>query len=514
MGLTLKIENVTSLPDGGPLSVSVEGRRGLDIGRDPYLDWTLPDPGRFISGKHCEVRWHDGGYWLHDVSTNGTYLDGADSRLKEPHRLRHGERFAIGHYIIAASVVDEEAASRDAATAAGAPYDRLWDAPADAAAPIDPRELKPARSSRPVRPDFMDWAVAVPDPGSEPADWAAPAAPPPAVTRPRAADGPAAPPPTRPPQSPPPPSPPPSHPKSPGEPMDDGEAEGEAWAQGPQRPQPAAPEPAPLPQPRRQVWVSSAPSGPWAQPASAPSAAETAPAESPPGQQPQGQQPPPGQQPPQGQPPQGPPASAAPPAESGAAGAAAAADFVALFARAAGLPPDALKGRDPAELATELGELMRLVADNMKLLLEARSATKRLSRSSNQTVVQAIDNNPLKFAPGADEALRIMFGPPTRSYLDARRALAEGFGDLKRHQVNTFSAMQEALRLTLGEFDPNVIEDTAGPDRGLAALLGSRRARLWDIYLARWRTRTDNHADGLLKAFMDYFADCYDRGDR
>ena len=61
----------TSLPDGGPVTFELD-RRGIDIGRDPYLDWTLPDPERFISGKHCEIRYRDGGYWLHDVSTNGT----------------------------------------------------------------------------------------------------------------------------------------------------------------------------------------------------------------------------------------------------------------------------------------------------------------------------------------------------------------------------------------------------------------------------------------------------------
>ena len=112
MALTLKIENETSLPDGGPLSVSIQGKRGIDIGRDQYLDWTLPDPTRTISGKHCEVRWHDGAYWLHDISTNGTFLYGADSRLKEPHRLRNGDRFAIGHYIIVATVDDERTATR------------------------------------------------------------------------------------------------------------------------------------------------------------------------------------------------------------------------------------------------------------------------------------------------------------------------------------------------------------------------------------------------------------------
>jgi type VI secretion system protein ImpI len=103
-----------------------------------------------------------------------------------------------------------------------------------------------------------------------------------------------------------------------------------------------------------------------------------------------------------------------------------------------------------------------------------------------------------------------MFGPQTRSYLDARRALAQGFDDLKGHQVRTFSAMQHALRLMLGEFDPDVIENTTTSDRGLAAVVGSRKARLWDVYVARWQARTQSHVDGMLNAFMDYFADCYD----
>jgi type VI secretion system protein ImpI len=139
MTLTLHIENETILPDGGPLSVSVRGKRGLDIGRDPYLDWTLPDPSRFVSGRHCEVRWRDGGYWLHDISTNGTFMNGADSRLKAPHRLRNGDRFVIGQYVIAATL-DEEIAesSKDAPQQAATRDDDLWNAGPGAPDPIDP----------------------------------------------------------------------------------------------------------------------------------------------------------------------------------------------------------------------------------------------------------------------------------------------------------------------------------------------------------------------------------------
>src|SRR5438445_617649 len=60
MALTLRIENEAKLPDGGPVSITVTGRRSIDIGRDTHLDWTLPDPSRHISGKHCEVRYREG----------------------------------------------------------------------------------------------------------------------------------------------------------------------------------------------------------------------------------------------------------------------------------------------------------------------------------------------------------------------------------------------------------------------------------------------------------------------
>ena len=81
MALTLTIENETSLPDGGPLSVTLSGGRGLDIGRDQHLDWALPDPTRTISGRHCEIRFHDNAYWLRDISTNGTFVNGASGAV-------------------------------------------------------------------------------------------------------------------------------------------------------------------------------------------------------------------------------------------------------------------------------------------------------------------------------------------------------------------------------------------------------------------------------------------------
>jgi len=451
MGLTLTIENETSLPDGGPLSVSVTGKRGLDIGRDAHLDWTLPDPTRFISSKHCEVRYRDGGYWLYDVSTNGTFLNGSDGRLRAPHRLQQGDRLTIGQYIVAVALDGEDAETRERAapTARPAAYRDLWNPTEDAAPPVDRKLLKPASANVPVRPDFLDWAVDVPDTQyGEPGR--APAAPPTQVD-------------------------------------DD-----LGWAHGaPTRPPPSGSAPA-IPTPRRPVWLTSEPSGPWggATPPSEPSADSAPPYEPPPAAA--GSASPPAA-----------PAPNAPPRPPD--------DFLRLLARGANVPEQTF-AQDSQRLAEELGILLRLVTENLRQLLNARLQAKRLARVSNQTTIEALNNNPLKFSPSTEDALSIMFGPTTASYLNAQQAIEEGFGDLKEHQVRTYAAMQQALAMIVADLDPQAIETATEADRGLTRVIGSRKARLWDAFLARWQAKTRGQDGGLVDVFMQYFAECYDRG--
>jgi type VI secretion system protein ImpI len=450
MALSLQLVNETTLPDGGPVSFRATGKRSIDIGRDAHLDWTLPDPTRYISGKHCEIRYREGGYWLHDVSTNGTLLNDGDHRMQAPHRLRSGDRFTVGHYIVAVTVEGEEGpaeAAPQGASAAPAPsanYEELWASQGDVPPPIDPKQLKAARLSTPVHSDFLDWAADVPNPAPA---WAAPA--------------------------------PASAPVSPTSP-DMG------WAEGPPSYVPSPPPPPlPMPAPRRPEWDVQR-GGSWEDAAlvavdrvpgvAAPAGKAAAPAFALP-----------------------PSAAAAPEA------------FVRQLARAAGLPEDVLTQKDPGELAQQVGAVLRLVAENLLQLLNARRQAKRLARSSSHTVLQAVENNPLKFCPSAPDALRIMFGPATTSYLDAQRAIGQGFDDLKVHQIKTYSAMQHALTMLMADFDPQAIEQDFDEGRGIAGLLGSRRAKLWDAYEARWKAKAGREGGGPLEAFMAYFAEAYDR---
>ena len=469
MALTLTIENESSLPDGGPLSVSITGRRGLDIGRDQHLDWTLPDPSRFISGKHCEVRYKDGGYWLYDVSTNGTFLQGSEGRLKGPHRLRSGERLVIGSYIVAVALDGEEAPAPRAHISEPVNYNELWTPTEPAVPPVDRSLVRaPSEAPKAVHPDFLDWASDVPDtfPAAEPV--------------PRSQELP-----------------------------DSGDLD---WARGAPKPGPVVEPPPAVPSPRRPVWVSTEPDGPWGGPAEAAHAAEPkAPLAGQPAEAPAA---PFAAPPPAAAPVPAAFALVAPPEPGPASGAANAADalaFAQLVAKGARVPHDFFTRQDPARLAEELGLLLRLVVENMRQLLNARLEARRLARTAGQTMIQALDNNPLKFSPTAEDALRIMFGPPTKSYLDAQRTLEQSFEDLKTHQIKTYAAMQNALRMLLEDLDPQIIESQKEADRGLAGVVGSRKARLWDAYVARWQAKTSRHEGGIVDAFLQYFADCYDR---
>ncbi|TCR64322.1 type VI secretion system-associated FHA domain protein TagH [Bosea sp. BK604] len=462
MALTLTIENEAALPDGGPLSVTLSGTRGIDIGRDQHLDWCLPDPTRAISGRHCEIRFRDNAYWLRDVSTNGTFVNGGSHRVQSPYRLQNGDRLEIGHYIIAVAIdgAPAEAGSAETPTPSYTPAyapapqpESLWDSGGDEAPPIPRRDLLPPNKLRPVHPGFIDWAADIPAPGASVPE----------------------------------PSPPPSF--QPQQPDDF------AWA--PYQPPPVAePEPiAPIPTPRRPPASAPAAADPWNDPpaASPHPAPEPEPFEPPP--------PAPARPQPQLQPqPQ--------------AGQVSPAEFVQRFAKGLGLPPEALAWQDSGAFAEQLGSLMRLVAVELKQLLAARAESKRIARSTNQTMIQAQDNNPLKFSPTIEDALQLIFGRPTSGYLNAQKAFDESFRDLKVHQIKTYSAMQHALRMLVEDLDPQAVAESVAADRGLEALIGSRKGKMWDAYVARWDAKTAPYEDGLVDAFMLYFAECYDRGGR
>lgn len=176
MKLTLKIENHDFLEDGGPLEIAVEGR-GVLVGRDGAMDWTLPDPARYISSQHFEVTFQNGAYLLNDTSTNGTYLQGHSHRVESPYQLAHMDRLQVGHYIIVV-VLEGAAAGWGADAAAATPPAATGADPWNlGGGPAEPVNVTPTEENS-WRGDFGDNFIVNPTPPATPTP---PVAPPPAA---------------------------------------------------------------------------------------------------------------------------------------------------------------------------------------------------------------------------------------------------------------------------------------------------------------------------------------------
>jgi len=91
---------------------------GGTIGRSLENDWILPDPDRFISGKHATIDFQSGAFYLADVSTNGVYLNEEEEPLGQgnPRRLFHGDKLRMGDFEFEVTLDEGEGLEMPAAT--------------------------------------------------------------------------------------------------------------------------------------------------------------------------------------------------------------------------------------------------------------------------------------------------------------------------------------------------------------------------------------------------------------
>jgi type VI secretion system protein len=90
----------------GQNSTKVFGVHGGTIGRATDNAWILPDPERYLSGKHARVDFRAGSYVLVDTSSNGTYVNGAQVPLGKYHdyTLKDGDYVRLGEYELLVSI--------------------------------------------------------------------------------------------------------------------------------------------------------------------------------------------------------------------------------------------------------------------------------------------------------------------------------------------------------------------------------------------------------------------------
>ena len=410
----------------------------MAIGRSPENDWVLPDPERLVSSRHCVVQYKDGRYYLTDNSTNGVELVNAGIRLRrgnsEP--LEDGELIRIGDYEIRVrisldlSVGGIGSASADASNSFDALMGRHA-SPAPAAVQASPAAPFQSNAADHTFPDLFDFLT---PPAAPPAtqsdhvpaerhDFRPPApkpAPAPVISSPVITTAPA-----------------------PGVIPEDWDP----FADIPAAPvvEPFAPIIEVPIQQAEPVFVSAA--EPVLAPFDLPCAAPDAPL--------------------------------TPSVQVAAVGSQG--DALAAFLRGAGLDHLSLDSAPVAAQMEAIGRSYRLMVEGLIDVLRARSSIKGEFRLQ-QTMIAPVENNPLKFAPNADEALLLLLRHGNQAFMPPDQAVADSFDDLRAHQLAVMAGVEAAIKALLKRFEPAELETRIGKPGALSNLFGSRQSQYWEQF--------------------------------
>ncbi|MBG6337812.1 type VI secretion system-associated FHA domain protein TagH [Pseudomonas aeruginosa] len=472
MPLRLTITSYHKLTPG-QCSEKVLDQGQLTIGRGPDNDWVLPDPERLVSSRHCTILNRDGVYYLTDTSTNGVLLVNAGHRLRrgnsEP--LQDGETVRLGEYDILVQLGHDIAlpGSGNPQTDPFTSFDALMSRQAAGSAPAF---AEPAPTPHPAvtahfqggspldtKPDLFDF-LTPPPPGAAPRPDHVPA---------EQHD-------FRPPEPviPPPPATTPAPPPAGGAPLIPADWDPFAELLG-NTPAPSA---TPVAQPR-----PTAEPTPLAMPFADPGIT----------QQPQPQ-----------------PASVAAPTPPASAAASAGGDLLQAFLRGAGMTQ--LKV-DPAGAEAQMeaiGRSYRGLVEGLVDVLRARASLKGEFRMA-QTMIQPVQNNPLKFAPNVDEAMLLLLRRDNQAFMAPDRAVADSFEDLKAHQLAVMAGVQAAIRHLLARFEPAALEARFGKPAGLSGLLpGARQAQNWDSFTELYAKILREAEDDFQELFGREFSRAYE----
>ncbi|GGF34589.1 phosphopeptide-binding protein [Aliidongia dinghuensis] len=179
----------------------------------------------------------------------------------------------------------------------------------------------------------------------------------------------------------------------------------------------------------------------------------------------------------------------------------------AAFAAGAGIetPPPA----DPLETLASLGAAFRAFVGGLRQAMIARAAVKGEFRI-DQTMIQAVGNNPLKFSADDEDAMTALLGVGRRTGMTAEQAVAEAMRDIRLHELAMAAAMQQAVRDLLASLEPSRIEGRAPAD-ALDFLPWRRAARQWRAYQDLHHTTTRALADDFDTVFGLSFMRAYER---
>ena len=191
---------------------------------------------------------------------------------------------------------------------------------------------------------------------------------------------------------------------------------------------------------------------------------------------------------------------AAPPAYLVAGGT----DFASLL-RGAGVPADAVS----PEVMNEFGQVLRSVIEGLMEVLRARSEIRNEFRLP-QTTFKTRDNNPLKMAVNAEDAIHNLLLKRNPAYLGTTAAFDDAFKDVRHHQLAMLAGMRAAFDFMLQRFDPRSLKAQFDAKPGRRSLGFGAHGRYWEAFEEYYKEATADADDCFRRMFGDQFARAYE----
>ena len=164
----------------------------------------------------------------------------------------------------------------------------------------------------------------------------------------------------------------------------------------------------------------------------------------------------------------------------------------------------------PEQLRTLVPEISGMISETVTRLIDllrARTAIKNELRVQH-TLIQTVDNNPLKFSASAADALKAMLGGDRSAFMKPTQAIQDSFDDLSDHQVAVLEGMHAAYQAMLGHFDP---ENLKRYINARDSLLGNKDAKNWIAFEQYYGTLKRDYEATYNKLFGEEFARSYEK---
>jgi type VI secretion system protein ImpI len=170
-------------------------------------------------------------------------------------------------------------------------------------------------------------------------------------------------------------------------------------------------------------------------------------------------------------------------------------------------------GVDPATVAPEtiaaLGHILRSVVQGMIEVLQARAEIKTEFRLP-VTRVKMAENNPLKFAVNAEDALGSLLGRRNPGYLGPTEAFEDAFDDIRFHQLAMLAGMRAGFESVMSRFDPEKLTEEFEKHGKRGGLLSSK-SKFWEMYADRFEAFAGDREDAFRRLFGEEFASAYEK---